>query len=317
MIYLLISEPSLLLKSTINQIVDKSISFKDEFNYVSFDFETNSLETIIDSLQTPAFGSERKVVIAKNPFFLEEEKKKSPLANDIKLLEEYLYQPNETTDFIIVCPKKYYKPKHKIITIIQSIGEIQNLLIESYEDLQNYAQTLSKKLKIEFEPSAFMLFLSRCKDVTTLEKEISKLSLYDSYLDYESVDALVPRPLEENVFDLSNAILKRQTQKVMQIYADLKKLKTEPIMLIGLLANQFRFMLQVGILQKERYSDEQIINELKVHPYRVKLAKENLNLHSIEEIKDYLVKLANLDISIKKGVKDRFIDLEIFLSTGR
>jgi len=203
MIYLLISEPSLLLKSTINQIVDKSISFKDEFNYVSFDFETNSLETIIDSLQTPAFGSERKVVIAKNPFFLEEEKKKSPLANDIKLLEEYLYQPNETTDFIIVCPKKYYKPKHKIITIIQSIGEIQNLLIESYEDLQNYAQTLSKKLKIEFEPSAFMLFLSRCKDVTTLEKEISKLSLYDSYLDYESVDALVPRPLEENVFDLS------------------------------------------------------------------------------------------------------------------
>ncbi len=316
MIYLLIGEQSLLLKSTLNQIVNNAIDYKDEFNYINLDFENNSLESILDCLQTPAFGSDKKVVIVKNPYFFNDAKKKLPFTNDLTELEQYLYNPNDYCEFIIICQKEYYNPKHKIATILQKIGTVKNLIIESYEDIKDYAQTIMKKLNIDIEPSAFSLLLSRCKDIVTLEKELGKLSLYSNYIDYEAVIHLVPRPLEENVFDLSNAILKKDTKKAMQIYTDLKTIKTEPIALISMLSNQFRFMLQVGILKKTMRSDDEIAKELNAHPYRIKIARENLRKHSINDIKSYLVTLANLDIDIKKGVKDRYIDFELFLATN-
>ena len=186
---------------------------------------------------------------------------------------------------------------------------------ENQEDLKNYAITLKEKLGLSFDADAFQLFLNRCTNVSTLEREITKLSLYGQHLDYESVDQLVSRPLEDNVFDLSNAILKKDKQKTMKLYDDLKKIKTEPIQLIALLAKQFRFLLQVKILKNEKYSNEQIANELNAHPYRVKIALDNCRQFSLKEIKTKLLKLADLDLSIKKGLKDRYIDFEIFLMT--
>ena len=75
-------------------------------------------------------------------------------------------------------------------------------------------------------------------------------------------------------------------------------------------------MLQVGILKKTMRNDDEIAKELNAHPYRIKIARENLRKHSINDIKSYLVTLANLDIDIKKGVKDRYIDFELFLATN-
>ena len=84
--YLLISDPSLLLKSTLNQIINEALPFKDELNCIDVDFENTSLDEIIDQLQTPSFNSEKKVVIAKNPYFFSDEKKKLPFENNLKLL---------------------------------------------------------------------------------------------------------------------------------------------------------------------------------------------------------------------------------------
>lgn len=313
MIYLLISEPSLLLKSKLNELIHQSVKEVDDFNCVYLDFENHSLDIIIEQLQTPSFTSDKKVIIVKNPYFFTEEKKKLPFDNNLNLLEEYIKNPNENSDLIIICSKQYYKPKNKYYAFIQKHSKVEDLLIEDKNDLRHYAQTLINKLNLKFEPSALNLLLNRCQNVTILEKELTKLSLYNQYLDEESVDLLVPRPLEENVFDLSNALLKKQKQKVMQIYNDLKKLKTEPIQLIGLLANQFRFLLQVGILKNNKKSDEEIASLLNAHPYRVKIAKENLRQYSLKNIKNILLSLADLDYSIKKGTKDRYVDFEIFL----
>ena len=103
---LIISEPSLLLKAKLNEYTYAVIEEKDDFNYCVFDFEENPLDEIIDALQTPSFGSDKKIVICKNPYFIKDEKVKLPFVNDIKLLDEYLKNPNPDSELIIVCPKK-------------------------------------------------------------------------------------------------------------------------------------------------------------------------------------------------------------------
>ena len=81
MVKLIISDPSIILKSVLKEATDEVIESIDEFNYVTFDFEETPFEEIIDCLQTPAFSSINKVVICKNAYFIKEPKKKLAFAN--------------------------------------------------------------------------------------------------------------------------------------------------------------------------------------------------------------------------------------------
>ena len=315
MIHLLISEPSLLLNATINKIVQETLKEKNEFNFVSLDFLSSSLEDILENLQSSSLFDGKKMIVVKNPYFFVDTKIKLPFNNDLSLFENYLYNPNENCEFIIICPKKYYNPKNKYFTIIQSIGEVNNLLIENLEDRKAYALELLKQANLEIENKALDLLVSRCLEITQLEKEIAKLILYNQKIDENVIETMVSEPLEDNVFELSNALLKKDSKKVMKVYTDLKKQKVEPIQLISMLSNQLRLLIEVSILKDKYRYDEDLAKILNVHPYRIKLARENTRKFTLTQIKKMLIDLAQLDIDIKKGSKDRYIDFEIFLAS--
>lgn len=315
MIHLLISEPSLLLNATINKIVQETLKEKNEFNFVSLDFLSSSLEDILENLQSSSLFDGKKIIVVKNPYFFVDTKIKLPFNNDLSLFENYLYNPNENCEFIIICPKKYYNPKNKYFTIIQSIGEVNNLLIENLEDRKAYALELLKQANLEIENKALDLLVSRCLEITQLEKEIAKLILYNQKIDENVIKTMVSEPLEDNVFELSNALLKKDSKKVMKVYTDLKKQKVEPIQLISMLSNQLRLLIEVSILKDKYRYDEDLAKILNVHPYRIKLARENTRKFTLTQIKKMLIDLAQLDIDIKKGSKDRYIDFEIFLAS--
>ena len=106
MIRLIISEPSILLKAKLNSYVKEVIEEKNEFNYCVFDFEETPVEEIIDFLQMPSFGSDKKVVVCKNPYFIKDTKVKLPFENNLELLDEYIGNPNPDSELIIICGKK-------------------------------------------------------------------------------------------------------------------------------------------------------------------------------------------------------------------
>lgn len=315
MIRLIISEPSILLKQTLNQLTNELLDYKDDFNYCVFDFEETPLDEILDSLETPAFGSLKKMVICKNPYFIKGEKVKLPFENDISKLEEYIKNPNPDSELIIICNEKHYSERSKFVSLIKNNGEIKNLLLDENE-FYNYALALIKQTKIDIISSAIRILVDRCENnVCRLEREIAKLSSYMDRIDDDIIKKMVARPLEDNVFDLSNALINKDHKSIMRIYNDLKLAKTEPINLIALLANQFRLILQVAILTKRNMKREDIASQLNVHPYRVKVAADSLNKYNLNSIKDILVELANLDIKIKNGQNDRYVDFELFLAT--
>lgn len=316
MIRLIISEPSLLLKAKLNEYTNEVIEEKDDFNYCVFDFEETSFEEIVDCLQTPSFSTLRKVVICKNPYFIKGEKVKVSFDNDMKDLEEYLNSPNPDSELIIVCPKRYYTAKSKFINLISKVGKVENLLFDDINELRNYGVSLIKRTNIQISDKALDILFERClEDVCKLEREIAKLSLFEDYIDEEIINKMVSRPLEDDVFELSNALMAKDHKKTMQIYSDLKLLKVEPIQLIALLSNQFRLMMQSIILKKENKSEAEIASLLEVHPYRVKLALRNTHNFTLSDVKNALVELATLDSKIKSGQYDRYVDFEMFLAS--
>lgn len=316
MIKLIISEPSILLKAKLNSIVNEVIDEKNDFNYNVFDFEETPVDEIIDALQMPSFGSDKKVVVCKNPYFIKDNKVKLAFENNLELLDKYIDNPNPDSELIIICPKKYYSGKSKFINKIAKKHFVENLLFEDEEEFISYGNQLISKANIKIDSKASSILFERCNsDVCKLEREIAKLSLYAEPITVDIIKKMVSRPLEDDVFELSNALLCKDHQKIMRIYNDLKLLKVEPVQLIALLANQFRLILQVGILKKENKKEPDIATLLAVHPYRVKLASRHLVNYNLEEVKQVLIDLAQLDVKIKKGEADRYIDFELFLST--
>ena len=316
MVRLIISEPSLLLKAKLNEYTFEVIDEKDEFNYCVFDFEENPLDEIIDTLQSPSFSSEKKVVVCKNPYFIKDGKIKLPFENNLDLLDEYIKDPNPDSELIIVCGKKYHTAKSKFINLISKHGEVINLLFEDEAEFASYGNTLIKQTKINIDYKATTMLFERCAgDVCKLEREIAKLALYNDNITVDVIDKMVARPLEDNVFELSNALLAKDRKRIMKIYNDLKLLKVEPIYLISLLAAQFRLILEVSILMKNGKKDNVISTILNVHPYRVKMAYRHLQNYNVNDVKNILVDLATLDAKIKTGENDRYVDFELFLAT--
>ena len=76
----------------------------------------------------------------------------------------------------------------------------------------------------------------------------SKLCLYSKHITHMILfDELVSKPLDENVFALTSAILQKDRRKMFSIYHDLMILNEEPIKLIVLIAGQMRLIYQVKL----------------------------------------------------------------------
>ena len=94
------------------------------------------------------------------------------------------------------------------------------------------------------------------------------------------------------------------------MYQELLKRGEEPIKIIVLLANQFRTIFQVKRMLLMTNDNYEIAEKLKIHPYRVKLAKQI----SISEdmLLKYLEDLADLDADIKMNKVNKEAALEMF-----
>ncbi|MCY8818626.1 DNA polymerase III subunit delta, partial [Bacillus atrophaeus] len=64
---------------------------------------------------------------------------------------------------------------------------------------------------------------------------------------------------------------------------------------------------------EQGYGQKQIAANLKVHPFRVKLAMDQARLFSEAELRHIIESLAVMDYEMKTGKKDKQLLLELFL----
>ena len=117
------------------------------------------------------------------------------------------------------------------------------------------------------------------------------------------------------IFNLIENIITSNKKASIESYHEMLKLGEEPIMILIMLANQFRIMYQAKKLYKKGYSGNDIATLLDIHPYRIKLALEKSNNYNEDQILKILYSLAQMDEDIKTGKKNKEKALELFLIT--
>lgn len=306
MIYVICGLEDYLVKEKIDQLLNEN---KDA-SIIKFDMNDKNVNIfdIIAECNTLDLFANKKVVLVENPLFL------SAKANlsDSEYQELIDYANNGNSDCELVFYGNMEIDKRKKIN--KEFNKLARYLTFDKMDNKtfiNYAKEYIKKHLDNIDNDSINYLLSILNnDLTLFHNEIDKLSLYDGKITKEVIDKLINRPLDDDVFSLTNAIIAKNFNKAFKKWNDLKVLNNEPIAINLILANQFRFMYQVRVLMEYGYSEKEITAKLKAHPYRISVTLKNVQGIKSEKILAILAKLASLDQGFKNGTIDRNIGLE-------
>ena len=314
MVYLVFGEQELLINKMIDKLAKSELNEIDEFNLVFFDAHKTPLYEIINDASTLPFMADKKVVVVKNCYFLTNENPKLEFEQSFNELEEYLETDNKDTSIIFSVVSTKLDDKKPLVKKIKEKAKIYALDSVSKKDLPRVVRQIFEKHEVEITTEALNEFISRCgDDMFLISNEIEKISCYSKKIDIKDINLLVAKKLEDNVFEMIDAIFSKKMDKVFKIYYDFKLNNNEPLSLISVIASQVRFLYQVMVLKDKGYSENNIANELSCHPYRAKLALEKVYRLTKMDLTDILEDLSDLDIKIKSGEIDRFVGFELFL----
>lgn len=317
-IYLVLGEERYFIERIRETIIEHALDEESiDLNFSSFDMEENTInDALFEAASFPFFG-ERKVVFVQNPYFLTGQKVRNAPDHNIDELEDYLKNPADFTIFVIFAPYEKLDRRKKITKSLEKNAQLIDVSSPNANEANRYIKEVVKEKGYQFTDGAFQLFTERTDgNLTQMMHELDKLFLYhidSKKITKDSIQHLVPKSLEQNVFELNTLVLNNQVEASVEAYHDLLVQKEEPIKIVALLISQFRLLLQVKILQKQGYPQGDIAKVLKVHPYRVKLALQNVRRyeqHLLSEALDYLI---DADYKMKTGQIDQELQVELFI----
>ncbi len=176
-----------------------------------------------------------------------------------------------------------------------------------------YSQYKTKGYKIDEE--SVNEIIKRCNyNYQIYVNESIKLFLFcdDKNITLEDVKKIFSYSPDDNIFNLSNAILSNDKDKIFNSYYDLKLMGKQIVYIINSLSTSLIFIDQVLYLKSLNKDYISISNILGANAYRVKITCEaKITRNKIVEMIDNLYKL---DRDIKLGNIESYLGFELFLS---
>lgn len=307
MVYLLYGE----FESDIEKYIDKLVKDNNIDTKVVYNYKDTSIEDVVEECSyTDLFGN-KKMVILNDCTFLTG---KDTLESD--LMGKYLDNPNKDVILVFKIVTDKLDERKKLVKTIKSVAIVKEFKLLDEKNLDSYIKNYFESLEFKIDSLSINEIVSRLSSNTkVIDSELNKLYLYklnDKTIELEDVKKVITRYEDNTIFKLVDAVVKRDKEKIFYLYKELLNNKEEPIMILTMLANQFRLMYQAKVLYNDGLSFKDIASKLKEHPYRVQLAIQNSNNLSKKELKNIIQKLAETDYQIKTGIMDKEKALEIF-----
>lgn len=311
MIYLLYGKEELLIQKEIDNI--KKENELNDLDVNEYELDTVSLKEALEDAETISFFHDKKAVILNHCTFLTGTTKKGSIEQPIALLEEYIKHPNPSTILILVVFSEKLDERKKIVKMLK-----KEVIVKELNQVANQEQFV-KDLFHGYQISRDDLNLFQKKvgnHLELLEQEAEKLkmaSFQEKIITTELIQDITIQTIDLDIFGLIEAIVLKQKEKAMMMLDEMIKRGEEPLMILIMLANQFRIIYQAKELYQKGYTEKNIASMLSIHPFRIKKALEKGRIFSSEILLSYIKQLAELDYQIKNGGINKRLGLELFL----
>ena len=326
-IYLFYGEETYLLETRVKKIKKEYQQLILGINFIQID-DTN-VEELIADLETPAFGFDKKLIIAKNTGIFKKEKKttksdsKKKKVDDIKLplnekiakyIQENLEELKNTVDLVFV---EQEVDKNALYQTIEKVGEVKEFALLKLPDLIANIKKIAVAYKVNIDDVTAKYLVECCgTSMQDLINELRKLIEYkgeNSNITKQDIDLLCTKQIQAVIFDLTDNLGKKETSKALEVYKGLISNK-EPIQKILItLYNHFKKLYIIKIAEKY---NEDVATAMNLKPNQLFLVskyKTQARYFETQELREVLEALIDLDANYKIGLISLEIGLEAIL----
>lgn len=305
-LFLLIGEDKKLIDFSLYEILN-NIEY-DENNKILYDMDTCSFTDIIEEASTISLFSNKKVIIVNN-FNLD-----SVNSFEIEYLEKYINSNNQDVYIILISDKvdgrkkefKIFKDNFKII-------ELEKVDSDSIYD---YVNNKINERGYKIDNINIEYFISKVgNDINNINNELEKLFIYkeeDKKILKSDIDLLTFNNIDNVIYEFSNAILDNDYDKVKSMYDKFMLDNITIDYLIATLAGSFRTSLIIKLLSNKNMYNKDIAKIIGKKEFFVKKSLDRLYRYTVDDLKNYIKKLALIDRDIKSGY-DNVGKFELFL----
>ncbi len=308
-IYVFYSNNEFLLNHTVEE---KVAELKvDPFNIVRYDMLESTSDDVLEDLQTVSFFAEQKVIIVKNLNQLEKESEST-----LNMWVQYLENPNPDVILIVVL-NELMSDKNPIGEALFKYAFIEKIREMDKKEYPEFVRNMFKKFGYTITDDAIESLLERTNlDFTLMSQEAEKLMLfaYDTKeIQEKAVLLLVSRNLEENIFELTNALLSKNQAKTIEIFYDLVARNEDPLRILNNIVSKVRELMHTKLLIEKGYRQEQIAEHFHIKSGKAYYLVKNAQGIPFVQLENHLKKLSKLDYDIKSGKIDKKLGLELYL----
>lgn len=325
-IHLLYGEEKYLLETKLKKMKKEFGELIKGINFILID-ESNVSE-IISDIETPAFGYEKKLIIARDTGLFKKEKKTTKAKDTdtepkkqntfVDKLAKYivdnqnLFSNDVTLIFVEEEPEK-----NALYKAIEKIGEVEEFESLKLPQLVDNIIKICSVYKVKIDKDTAKYFIECCgTNMQDLINEIRKLIEYagtDGIITKEAIDKLSIKQIESVIFDLTDNLGKRDIEKSLEVLNNLLYAK-EPIQKILItLYNHFKKLYIVKIAER---SGKDLATAMNLKPNQMFLTtkyKMQSRYFKEQELRMILQELTDLDANYKMGTIDLNIGLEAIL----
>ncbi len=320
-IYLLYGEETFLLEQQLKKIKKIFGEIVQGINYITID--ENSVQELISDLETPAFGYEKKLIIARNTGVFKRESKSKVTGTSKEVKEKINDYLKENIDFInssiVLVFVENEVEKNAIYNTIEKNGTICNFEAQKPNQIAKRLKNICNMYKVNISENTVQYFIESCgTNMQDLINEIRKLIEYvgeNGTIKNEDIDKLCIKKLESIIFDLTDNLGQKNIKQALEVLNNLIASK-EPIQKILItLYNHFKKLYFVKIAIE---NNKDIASSLELKPNQIFLVnkyKIQAKSFSKKELRCVLQELADLDYKYKIGLIDLNLGLEAILCT--
>lgn len=309
-VYLFHGEEDLLIEEGVDALIRKAVdpatrSFNLDIVYGS---KTDAKSALAIASSFPMMSQRRVVVVKEFEKLAADETAK-------ELLSAYLQRPLETTCLILIAP-------------------IPDFRRRPFTDLKKHAEVIECKPMYDNEIPAWILDRVRRQgkeidldagqllqayagnSLRAIQNEIEKLFLFigdRKSISVEDVSQVVGATRGYTVFDLQNAIGRRDMKEAIRILERMLELGESHQLILVMLTRFFHQLWKVGELRSKRVSEREIATELRVPPFYVKQYLGFVTNFTAEHIEAGFKALLEADVELKSSSRDPHIVLDLLV----
>ena len=293
-IYLLYGEEAYLVRQYRDRLRDSLCVEGDTMNTSVFSGKDIRPASLIDLSETMPFFAERRVILVENSGFF----KKRPEDH-----AAYLGELPEATYFIFM--EEEVDKRGKMYKQVKKFGSVVEFKRQTDAVLMQWILGKLKKENKRITRPVMELFLDKTgTDMELITQELEKLLCYTmekDVIEAADVEAICANQINGKIFDMVDAIGRKEQKKALDLYYDLLMLKEPAMRILYLVTRHFQILMQLRDMTGKGFDNKQMAAKAGVPEFAVRKYLGQAKSFSLAQLEEIVRASVQTDENIKTG----------------